>query len=567
MKKILLVLFVFSFSLCEGQSWLWAKEEVNHQNGDSSLVDPEDLTTDNLGNIYETGNFGGKVSFGTINFYSPQFLTSGFLVKFDNSGTPLWGIAESTQDYADGISVATGKNNNVCLTGNYIDTMVIGSFTFPNNGFGMFFTAMFSSSGSFIWGSYSKPGGVDGGTIGPQAVKIDNWGNTYETGYFYDTVEVGSIPMYAPNNISFFLIKYDAFGTPLWIKTSANNGYMTGNSLVTDSNGNVYVEGDFSGNVTIGSNSLSSTNGNIFVAKFDSTGNVLWITSPNLSSANSYAYSSGSSGDRVCKAIAIDPAENLYVTGNFHDTVIFGTENLSDSMGIYLVKYSSLGNVIWAKKSAPLHDLPYFPQPWSIACDNTNGVYLSGTFYGSINFSGLTVLSDSAEPSFLYKFDTSGAVLCGSAINNNNDDNNCVAADPLSNSVFFSGDIDIPFDSEGCYFGSYYLTGIGLEYGFLAKWTCDIEEGTNKISSLDYSISLFPNPSTGIFTFQSSVVSNQLSVEVYNVLGEKVYSSNYSLSTNHHSLNLSDQPNGIYLYRVLNADGSLLGEGKMIIQK
>ena len=55
-------------------------------------------------------------------------------------------------------------------------------------------------------------------------------------------------------------------------------------------------------------------------------------------------------------------------------------------------------------------------------------------------------------------------------------------------------------------------------------------------------------------------------IEVFNVLGEKVYSQ----FTTHHSpftIDLSGQPDGIYLYRVVAEDGGFIGEGKLIIQK
>jgi hypothetical protein len=51
------------------------------------------------------------------------------------------------------------------------------------------------------------------------------------------------------------------------------------------------------------------------------------------------------------------------------------------------------------------------------------------------------------------------------------------------------------------------------------------------------------------------------------VLGEKIYSANYSLPTTYYSLDLSNQPNGIYLYRVLSTNGSMIGEGKLMIAK
>jgi len=30
---------------------------------------------------------------------------------------------------------------------------------------------------------------------------------------------------------------------------------------------------------------------------------------------------------------------------------------------------------------------------------------------------------------------------------------------------------------------------------------------------------------------------------------------------------MSNQPSGIYLYRVINEDGTLIGEGKVVVQK
>ncbi|HXB11365.1 MAG TPA: T9SS type A sorting domain-containing protein, partial [Bacteroidia bacterium] len=59
----------------------------------------------------------------------------------------------------------------------------------------------------------------------------------------------------------------------------------------------------------------------------------------------------------------------------------------------------------------------------------------------------------------------------------------------------------------------------------------------------------------------------QSSVEVYNMLGEMVYSKPLSIVNYPLSVNLSSQSNGVYLYRVLNESGNLAGEGKFIINK
>ncbi len=88
-----------------------------------------------------------------------------------------------------------------------------------------------------------------------------------------------------------------------------------------------------------------------------------------------------------------------------------------------------------------------------------------------------------------------------------------------------------------------------------------------KVNRLE--VEVFPNPSTGRFTIAFVGTQNveHGTVEIYNILGERVYASNYSLFTNHYSLDLSNQPNGVYFYRVVNNDGSVLGSGKLIIQK
>ncbi len=81
---------------------------------------------------------------------------------------------------------------------------------------------------------------------------------------------------------------------------------------------------------------------------------------------------------------------------------------------------------------------------------------------------------------------------------------------------------------------------------------------------------IYPNPNNGIFTMQSSVISNQLSVEIYNVLGEKVLAETLQPQTPKGALNeinLTNQPNGVYLYRVTGENGSLEGEGKVVVEK
>lgn len=87
--------------------------------------------------------------------------------------------------------------------------------------------------------------------------------------------------------------------------------------------------------------------------------------------------------------------------------------------------------------------------------------------------------------------------------------------------------------------------------------------GVDKISNSS-SFKVYPNPSNGIFNISLESVSGNPQITVYNVLGQQVYTS--KLTTVETSLNLSNQPKGIYLYRVQDETGNSISNGRLVIQ-
>jgi hypothetical protein len=100
-----------------------------------------------------------------------------------------------------------------------------------------------------------------------------------------------------------------------------------------------------------------------------------------------WAKSIGGTGADHAIAVALDPLNNVYFTGDFMNTVDFdpgpGTYNLTSTsvQDSYVCKLDNNGNFLWACDIGGVaNDLGY-----SIAA-NSSGVYMTGHFYGTVDF-------------------------------------------------------------------------------------------------------------------------------------------------------------------------------------
>lgn len=73
-----------------------------------------------------------------------------------------------------------------------------------------------------------------------------------------------------------------------------------------------------------------------------------------------------------------------------------------------------------------------------------------------------------------------------------------------------------------------------------------------KASSLSVPLSVYPNPSTGIYTIFSALIAE---IEIYNSIGVKVYSGKIEQGRNN-TVNLTDQASGIYYLRIKDSRSS-----------
>jgi uncharacterized repeat protein (TIGR03803 family) len=120
----------------------------------------------------------------------------------------------------------------------------------------------------------------------------------------------------------------------------------------------------------------------------------------------------------------------------------------------------------------------------------------------------------------------------------------------------------------------YGVTGYGgvVDSGNVFAFKDTVTTGISELKATTGIVNIYPNPNNGNFTvalshaeFVSSVTAGK-TIEIYNVLGEQVYSQ-FNIQNPTFNINLSGQLNGIYLYRIKSNSGELIGEGKIVIQK
>jgi hypothetical protein len=335
---------------------LWAKSA-----GDSLTTSAvgEGISLDSSGNIYVDGDFQGtSITFGSTTLTNADFNTSDiFIVKYDASGNILWAKRAGGADYDFGHDISSDVAGNFYLAGEFWSASIaFGSTTLTNANWGTpdIFTAKYDSSGNAIWAKRA------GDTYDDLAngISIDTNGNCFITGTFdgpvlsFDTITVTN----SGGNADIFVAKYDPSGHALWAKGIAGNMVDNGNSIVSDLNGNCYVTGAFTSDSLIFGNTTTLTNtgvsGDIFVAKYDPLGNVVWATSAG-----------GSNGD-VGRDICIDAVGDAYITGSFQSASIpFGSivlTNTSIYSDIFIAKLSS--SVGFEEYEVP-NDFRVYPNP------------------------------------------------------------------------------------------------------------------------------------------------------------------------------------------------------------
>jgi hypothetical protein len=95
-------------------------------------------------------------------------------------------------------------------------------------------------------------------------------------------------------------------------------------------------------------------------------------------------------------------------------------------------------------------------------------------------------------------------------------------------------------------------------------------QGVQSVAGRDENLVIYPNPNNGSFQLAiNSQLPTNSSVAIFNMLGQQIYYSGLVAPVTQISMNpaLGEAATGLYLYRVMDGSGNLLGQGKFVIAK
>lgn len=573
MKKInfplvILLLFIFKTIYSQTPQVQFAKHiQSAHNQGVWCRAN----ATDNLGNLYVAGFFHGTADFdlsvagvssltyqgGTLNDTNGE--SDIYLAKYNNNGELIW-VRTLIDPSFTGLNeerptaICLDNNNNIYLTG----------FTMTKG----FFVAKWNDTGVLQWTKYFND--VQTNNVFTYAIKFSN-NSILITGFFNLTVDfnpsVNQSNLLTAFNNDGFLLSLNENGNFQWVKQFLTNGAVFLTGLETDNNNNIFISGQFVGDVDVNPSSsqtiissLSNSFGAIsssFIAKFDNSGNLIWTNHLEGDSDTDFVYS----------LVKKDSNDNLVLASSFNGVASFSTTTTLDTNFEYissLAKFDNGGNLLWADTiGKPVGASSGNSSIANMKIDACDRIIISGEFTGNCNFSTVanqgnltTEINDTDV--FIAMYENSGTYnwvipIAGLGTPTFVEFNGYL---PISidnnNNLFISGSFRNTLDFDPTAAGVLNITSNSITSGiagtFIAKYSNPIACNLGIESNNKKAMIIYPNPASEYFMIQNETSLSGISINIIDVSGKIVISKDNIKSDE--IIIISDLNKGIYFVNI-----------------
>ncbi|MCB0840126.1 MAG: T9SS type A sorting domain-containing protein [Bacteroidetes bacterium] len=299
--------------------------------------------------------------------------------------------------------MAIGNHNDVYVAGTFRGVLFTPIDTLISNGSrDAILTKLNQTTGEIVW--IRTIGGPEADVSEP--VVLDSAGNIYYCGLFTSVMNINGSPVFTNGSSDIFLAKYDTAGTLLWLKTYGGNGadYISHFSYTRDHH--LVFAGYFT--ETLQMDTISIPSGGKYdgmIGKMDLDGNVLWVSSLG-----------GPGDERLFQAYEA-PDGSFYSHGDMNDTFTVGTETFKTAgyIDALTTRWDQNGNLLWVRQGGGTMT----DQPTSGTVDNDGNYYIAGYFGLGAQFGEIVLNHVDDQEGFIIKYQPDGTEAWATTINGN----------------------------------------------------------------------------------------------------------------------------------------------------
>ena len=562
MRKIILFSFIYTNLFSQNYNWDWAISSGGQS--DEFLTN---LIIDKNENIFLFGQYFEKdifISDCQIRD-AMENVPNGFILSLNKKRncscvTDILNVSDLTK-------IGVDSKSNIYYSGFVFNEPVLfRNYTFISNfKNGSTILAKFDSNCNLLW--IKEYGDKNQKTeVHISSMAIDALDNIILSGSTYaDTVDFGG-KIYIKSPVSKkradIIVKFNAYGEPLWINASKQTGFSYIYKTIIDHDNNILIGASVD---------LGGLNGSKI--QFDS---ITIFSNRNSESSYVYVYKFTSDGKAILGKlisgekeningadIVVDNNDNIFIGASFdHNYFIFNHDTLwkSDTtlwFNHLLLKYDKNGIEKWAVHWDPGKVNYVWP---NISIDYKDNVWCHFSYENQSMRIGNKILkskgkydcallqfSQDGENLFSYTYGSEGYDYAG-AFQNMND-----------GSMILSGEYEV----KELKLGNHTLVNEGIPSStgnyprniFLARFAPDSLVNNYVIKKVDSGYSVYPNPASDYVMLKSQNLNLKNSEILFtNLEGKRMDVSINSRSNHELKVNTSQLSNGIYFIKIIETD-------------
>jgi hypothetical protein len=345
------------------------------------------------------------------------------------------------------------------------------------------------------------------------------------------------------NSDDYWIVKLDAFGNIMWDNTIGGNFNEDNSNIKQTLDGGFIISGFSDSNASVDKTENSYGGYDYWIVKLDSNGIVQWDKTL------------GGDFQDYCTSIAQSNDGSYYIAG-YSYSGISGLKSEPNNQGdLWIIKLDNSGNLLW-ENSIGGNYADLFP---ILNVTNDGNAIIICNSYSDISGDktennrgvSVTTFTEQATPDYwLIKIDASGIIQWDKTIGGSKQDLNCRDIQQTSDSGFIiGGNSNSPISGEKTI----------VNYGISNFWVLKLSPENLSNHGFDFqTISLYPNPTTGIVNINLGQTQQKITLTLTNILGQLVSTKTYSQIENV-TYEINGEA-GMYLLTIVNE----MGEKKTI---